>query len=145
MKVLHNRPIRFASRCALCQKYYNMHHRTAQPIRFASRCAMCTFVFLGQKNITRILAHRPIRFASRCAICTFVSIGQKKHTSLIAHRLANRIGRCAMCTFVFLGHKYYNMHHRTSTSRRQLTPVFDQTCLFTILPNISTTISGSQF
>jgi len=34
------------------------------------------------------------------------------------------------------------------TSCRQLTPVFDkrsQTCLFTIFPNISTTISASQF
>ena len=31
-------------------------------------------------------------------------------------------------------------------SRRQLTAVFDtQTCLFTIFPNISTTIRGSQF
>jgi len=38
-----------------------------------------------------------------------------------------------------------NQMGRSGTRRRQLTPVLTQTCLFTIFPTISTTISGSQF
>jgi len=78
----------------------NMHHRTSTDMLRQSMCDICfciswpeisqrasshcatdsihrsmcdiCFVFLGQKHITIILAHRPIRFTGRCAICAFM-------------------------------------------------------------------------
>jgi len=62
---------------------------------------------LARKITPCIIAHRPIRFASRCAISGFVFSWLENH----------------------------NMHHRTSTSRRQLIPVFDTNLPFHDFPN----------